>query len=156
VVRPLGVLLILVATMALTAACDGKPAFVYVLMSPQTVEVAASASATKILRGRSAVLHATRRTAGQWRRIPRSELRPDQCWMQQIPPQSEDEVADNLHWSVAPAGPARFNLDFRSDHTRLVILPDAGEFTLTPTSGVWCEPGRSVTGSAIRIEVSGE
>lgn len=147
---------ILVCTLlaALATGCDREPEFVYVLEAPQTVELFASASVTTVLAGKPVVLHAQRRTSGLWKRIRMKERAPDQCWVQRPPPQSEPEVADNLHWTVVPEGSARFNIDYRSDRTRLVTLPHAGQFTLTPTTAVWCEQGRSVAAPPIHIEVT--
>lgn len=79
---------------------------------------------------------------------------PGQCWMAALPPEQEAEVADNLHWVVEPEGAAKFNIDFRPDHTRTVALSREGIFTLTPSTAVWCEPGRSVAASPVRVEVT--
>ena len=113
--------------------CDPKPEFVFVLEAPQTVELAASASSRSVGTGTPVVLYAERTTEGSWSRIPYRELKPDQCWMAAIPPQREAAVADNLHWIVEPANVATFNTDFRSDHTRTVVLSKQGIYTFTPS-----------------------
>lgn len=133
--------------------CDPKPEFVFVLEAPQTVELAASASSRSVGIGTPVVLYAERTTEGSWSRIPYRELKPDQCWMAAIPPQREAAVADNLHWIVEPANVATFNTDFRSDHTRTVVLSKQGIYTFTPSTAVWCEAGRSVAATPLRIEV---
>jgi hypothetical protein len=135
------------------AGCSSEPEFVYILEAPQTVLLTASASSTRVRAGESVVLHVTRRTKGLWKRIPSSERAPDQCWMTQPPPEIEEEVADNVHWDVTPTGSARFSIDFRADHTRLVFLDTAGQITLTPSTVLWCEPGRAVPAQVLQIEV---
>lgn len=134
--------------------CDQKPAFIFVLETSQVVELEASASARQVSPGESFVLNAQRKTSGNWRRIASHELMPGQCWMAALPPEREKEVADNLHWVVEPQGAATFNIDFRPDHTRAVSISKEGVFTFTPSTAVWCEPGRSVSAPPIRIEVT--
>ncbi len=142
-----------VLALLLTSSCDREPAFVYVLEAPQTVSLSASTSATTVAAGEPIVLHAARRTTGTSKRIAMKDRRPDQCWMSQPPPESEDEVADNLRWEATPATAAQFNTDFRADHTRSVTFASPGTVTLASSSSVWCEPGRSVNGSLLQIEV---
>ena len=125
----------------------------YVLEAPQKVELAASASSSRINAGDTAVLHVQRWTAGVWKRIRMRELSPGRCWMRRPPPKFEAEVADNVNWQVAPTTSARFSA-FRPDHTRLVLLPDTGVFTLTASTSVWCEPGRSVAEQSLKIQVT--
>ena len=138
----------------LVAACTGEPEFVYVLESSQAVELAISASATTVTTGEGVVLQVNRRTSGAWKRIPMKSRTPDQCWMRRPPLEFEPEVADNVRWDVAPAGAAQFNTDFRPDRTRRVVFSEVGVYFLTPSSAVWCEPGRSVATKPIRIEVT--
>jgi hypothetical protein len=69
------------------------------------------------------------------------------------PPAHEPEVADNLRWEAAPAGQAKFNLEYRPDHTREVVFSEAGMFTLESSSAVWCRPGKTVRGAPITIKV---
>lgn len=133
--------------------CDRTPEFVFILEAPQAVELAASASARSVGVDEPVVLHAERSTSGSWTRIRSRELKPDQCWMAALPPQREPAVADNLHWIVEPGGAASFNTDFRPDHTRTVVLSKPGIYTLTPSTAVWCEPGRAVAATPLRIEV---
>ncbi len=142
-----------VAVLLLISGCDREPEFVYVLEAPQTVALSVSASAMKVTAGEPVVLHASRRTSGTWKRIANKERKPDQCWMVRPPPEAEDEVADNLHWETSPAEAARFNTDFRADHTRSVTFASPGTFTLASSSAVWCELGRSVAASPLQIEV---
>lgn len=136
----------------LLQGCDRTPEFVFVLEAPQTVELAASASARSIAVGEPVVLYAERRTKGSWTRIPSKELKPDQCWMAALPPEQEAAVADNLHWIAEPAGAAMFNTGFRPDRTRTVVLSKPGAVKLTPSTSVWCEPGRSVPASPLLVE----
>jgi hypothetical protein len=139
---------------ALLQGCDRTPDDVFVLNSPQAVELAASASARSVPIGEPVVLFAERRTKGSWRRIPSKELKPGQCWIAALPPEREAEVSDNLHWRVEPEGAAKFNVNVRQDHTRTVVLSKVGVFSFTPSTAVWCEPGRSVSASPLRIEVT--
>ena len=139
---------------AVAAGCSSEPEFVYILEAPQTVELTASASSNRVRAGESLVLHVERKTKGLWKRIPMSERAPDQCWMERPPPEFEAEVADNVRWDVTPPGSVRFNIDIREDHTRLVFMDSVGQFTLTPSTALWCEPGRAVTGQSLRVEVS--
>jgi hypothetical protein len=127
---------------------------VFVLASPQAVELAASSSVSTAAVGESVVLHAKRSTKGTWKRISSRDLKADQCWMAVVPPEQEEEVADNLHWRVEPTDAARFNTDFRPDHTRIVVPLQSGEIRLTPSTSVWCEPGRSVAAAPLTIKVS--
>jgi hypothetical protein len=72
--------------------------------------------------------------------------------MAALPPEEEAEVADNLHWVVEPPGAATFNTDFRPDHTRAVALSKEGVFSFTPSTSVWCEPGRIVSAPSLQVE----
>jgi hypothetical protein len=136
------------------SACEQKPEFVFVLEAPQSVELAASASAGKVRVGQAVVLTAQRSTRGTWTRIPWRELKEDQCWMAAIPPESETAVADNLHWVVEPQGAASFNTDSRPDHTREAVFSKEGVVSFSSSTAVWCEPGRSVSAPPIRVEVT--
>lgn len=142
--------LLIVATAI--AGCDHRPEFVFVLEAPQVVELAASASVSRVRVGEAVVLYAQRGTRGSWKRIASRELGPHQCWMAALPPEKETAVADNLHWVVDPPGLATFNTDFRSDHTRAVVLSKEGVFSFTASTSVWCEPGRSVPAPPLHIE----
>ena len=141
-------------TVAFLLGCDRKPEFVFVLEAPQVVELEASASERRVTTGEALVLHAQRRANGTWKRIPSRELEPDQCWMAAVPPEQETAVADNLHWVVEPAGAATFNTGSRPDRTRTVSLSKPGVYSITPSTDVWCEPGRRVAATALRVEVT--
>ncbi len=142
-----------VVGLLMAAGCSQEPTVVYVLQAPQTVSLVASALSVSVAVDEPVVLSVQRETAGQWKQIPRAQLAPDQCWMARPPPGSEKEVADNLHWTVQPEGIARFNTDLRADRTRQVRFSTTGTFTLTASSSVWCEFGRSVAATGIRVEV---
>ena len=137
----------------LIGGCEKEPEFVYILDAPQSVAISASSSLTKIQPGDEVVLHVRRSTTGRWRKIPMKERTKDQCRMVRVPPMSEDEVADNVRWTISPETSPRFNLEFRADHTRSLVLSEPGIYSLSASTGVWCEPGRSVTASPIGIEV---
>jgi hypothetical protein len=124
------------------------------LQAPQAVELAASASAQSVKAGVPVVLHAQRQTQGSWKRIPSRDLAPDQCWMAAVPPTKEPEVADNVLWREEPASAAKFSIDFRPDRTRSVTLSEAGLYTFTPSTSVWCELGRSVRAEPFQITVT--
>ncbi len=138
---------------ALTTGCSREPALVYVLQAPQTLSLAASATPTSVSLNEAVTLSAQRQTVGSWKQIPRAQLAADQCWMARPPPDAEKEGADNLQWAVQPEGSARFNTDFRANHTRQVSFSQTGTFMLTPSSAVWCER-RSVTAAAVRVVVT--
>ena len=133
--------------------CDRPPRYVYILQAPQTVELLASASASNVKAGARFVLHARRTVQGAWQRIESKDLQPDQCWMAVIPPTSEPEVADNLHWRVEPSAAVSFNTDFRPNRTREVSIASPGTYTFTASYGPWCEAGRSVTAPAVTVTV---
>ncbi len=139
--------------MALLAGCERPPAYVYVLEASQSVQLAASASVQAVKMGTPFVLHARRTTQGVWKRIPAKDLRPEQCWMAKTPPTEEPEVADNIFWTVEPAGAAELNIDFRADRTRELTLAKAGVYTIMASTGAWCEPGRLVRAVPIRLTV---
>lgn len=149
-IAPTGYLLVV----ALLQGCDRTPEFVFVLNAPQTVELAASASTLSTRVGDPVVLHAERKTRGSWTRIRSRELKPDQCWVAALPLEREAAVADNLHWVVEPEGAAVFNTDVRPDRTRTVVLSKPGVYKLTPSTSLWCEPGRAVRASPLRIEAT--
>lgn len=139
---------------ALLPGCERKPEFVFVLEAPQVVELAAWASTHRVAAGEPLILQARRTTSGTWKRIPSRDLKPDQCWMAVVPPEEETAVADNLQWVVEPDGAATFNTGTRSDRARTVSLSMPGAYTITPSTSVWCEPGRSVAAPPLRIEVT--
>ena len=90
------------ALLAMVAGCERQAAMVYVLESPQSVTLTASASASKVQQGGSVILHVERRVSGKWKQIPRDQLQAGQCWEYQPPPALEAEVADTVHWEVVP------------------------------------------------------
>jgi hypothetical protein len=147
-------LLMIAGLLANLAGCKPRSALVYVLEEPQAVTLTTSASESSVQRGASVVLHVERRTTGKWKQIPLNEVRSGQCWVYQTPPESEPEVADSVHWEVAPENAVSFNQDLRLDHTKIATMKVNGAVTLTPTGLVKCEPERAVEGPAIRIEVS--
>jgi hypothetical protein len=142
------------AAFALASGCKQQAPMVYVLESPPSVTLTASASASKVQQGETVVLRAQRHTTAKWRQIPRDQLRPGQCWVYRPPAASEPEVADTLEWKVVPVGSVRFSPEVRMDHAEVVTMVFKGSIKLTPLSAVTCEPGRVVEGPAIEIEVS--
>ncbi|HEX7011659.1 MAG TPA: hypothetical protein VF161_02885 [Steroidobacteraceae bacterium] len=138
----------------LLVGCEQRPPMVYVLESPQTVTLTPSVSATEAKLGETVVLRVERRTSGNWRQVPRSEVQPGQCWMYRPPPEVEAEVADDVYWEVVPEEAIRLNTEFRLDHTRIATLLVRGKITLTPITAVPCEPDRVVRGPSLEIEVS--
>jgi hypothetical protein len=147
-------LLMVAGLLSNLTGCKQRSALVYVLEEPQSVTLTTSASQLSVQRGASVVLHVERHTTGKWKQIPLNEVRSGQCWVYQTPPESEPEVADNVHWEVTPEHAVSFNQDLRLDHTKIVTMNGTGTVTLTPTGLVKCEPDRAVEGPAIRIEVS--
>ena len=141
------------AMLALVAGCEQRSPAVYVLESPQTVVLTASASASTVKQGDTVVLRVARRTVGNWKQIPRDQLRPGQCWVYQRPREDEPEVAQSVQWDVTPENSVRFHQDYQLDQTRVATMMVKGKITLTPVATVKCEEGRSAVGSPIEIEV---
>lgn len=82
------------------------------------------------------------------------EVRRGQCWVYRPPPESEAEVADDVHWKIIPENAVRFTAEVRMDHVRRARMIEKGTITLMPRSAVVCEPDRVVEGPPIRIEVT--
>lgn len=146
--------LLLPAILAIVAGCEQRAPSVYVLESPQSVELIASASAAKVQQGETVVLHVERRTSGKWKQVPRDQLTPGQCWVYRPPVEVEPEIAHSVQWEVVPEGAVQFHEEYQLDQTRVATLIAKGKITLTPISAVKCEADRSVAGPAIEIEVS--
>jgi hypothetical protein len=144
---------LIIAVLTIVAGCERREPFVYVLESPQSVVLVASASASKVQQGETVVLHVERRTSGRWKQISRDELTYGQCWVYRPPAESE-EVAHDVQWAVVPAGAVEFLTEYRLDQTRAAKMSAKGRIKLTPISAVKCEDDRSVTGPSIEIEVS--
>jgi hypothetical protein len=152
-VRLLLVLLMSVLPGAIVG-CGQRGGLVYVLEEPQSVTLTASASPSRVRQGATVVLHVERRTSGKWKQIPLKEVRSGQCWVYQPPVELEPEVADSVHWQVAPENAVVFTPEYRVDHTRIARMNVKGTITLTPISPVKCEEDRVVEGSSIQIEVT--
>ena len=146
--------LLIPALLAVVAGCEQRGPFVYVLESPQSVTLTASASAAKVQQGETVVLRVERRTSGKWKQIARKELRPGQCWVYRPPVEIEPEVAHSIQWQVDPEGAVEFHTEYQLDQTRAATMSAKGKIKLTPVSTVKCEDDRSVAGAAIEIEVS--
>ena len=140
--------------LALTAACKQQAPMVYVLESPQSITLTGAADPGSASRGDTVVLRVERRTQGQWKSIPRHELKPGQCWVYRPPAQSEKEVAGNLQWDVVPESAVQFDRQYRMDGARAATVLASGKITITPISPVTCEADRVVEGPPILIEVS--
>jgi hypothetical protein len=151
--RPLATLVI-PAVLGLLAACEQQKPLVYVLESPQEITLTPSASVTSVPQGAPVELRVQRRTSGKWRQVRLDEVRPGQCWVYRPPPESEAEVADNVHWKAIPENAVRFYSEVRMDHTRTVRMIAKGTVTLIPRSPVVCEPDRVVEGPSLQIEVT--
>lgn len=136
------------------SGCEQRGPTVYVLEGPQTVELKASASATQVKQGDTVVLHVERRTTGNWKQVPRGELKPGQCWMYRPPVEFEPEVAHSVKWEVIPENAVRFHTEYRLDQSRLATMMVKGTIQLTPVDEVKCEEGRTVVGPTLEIEVN--
>ncbi|MET0535424.1 MAG: hypothetical protein ABW171_14500 [Steroidobacter sp.] len=147
-------MLLIPAVLAAMAGCEQRGPFVYVLEGQQSIVLNASASSSKVQQGEQVVLHVERRTTGQWKRVSRAELKQGQCWVYRPPVEVEPEVAQDIQWQVDPEGAVEFRTEYQMDHSRVATMATKGTIQLTPVSTVKCEEGRSVTGSAIAIEVS--
>ena len=149
----LSTLLMPIPIMLLTS-CEQRAPQVYVLESPQSITLTASASPTSVQQGGTVVLRVARRTSGKWKQVSRDELKAGQCWVYRPPPESEDEVAHDVQWAVVPENAVRFNTDYQMDRTRGATMMVKGTIELTPVSTVKCEGDRVVEGASIHIEVS--
>lgn len=142
------------AVLAVLAGCEQRGPFVYVLESPQSVVLTASASASTVQQGETVVLRVERRTSGKWKQVSRDELNPGQCWVYRPPLAVEPEIAHSVGWQVVPEGAVEFHTEHQMDQTRVATMTAKGKVKLTPISAVKCEDGRSVVGPSIEIEVS--
>ncbi|MGE0313388.1 MAG: hypothetical protein AB7P21_17395 [Lautropia sp.] len=133
--------------------CERPPPYVYVLQAPQSIDLEASASVDAVKADVPFLLHTRRQTRGVWKRIPSKELKPDQCWMAAVPPESEPEVADNMLWRVEPASGVRFNTDFRPNRTREVRIANPGTYTFVASYGPWCEHERTESAAPVTVIV---
>ena len=132
-----------VSVASMLTACQAEPRLVYVPAGEPQVELMVSASATEVSVDEPVILHAERRSRGEWKKVERSSLGSDQCWLGSPPPVLEREVADNLRWEALPAGGARFNVVYREDRTRELVFLKAGTFTLESSSAIWCSPNNA-------------
>lgn len=139
---------------AVLAGCEQRAPLVYVLESPQSVVLTASASAANVQQGETVVLHVERRTSGKWKPVARDKLTPGQCWVYRPPVEVEPEVAHSVQWEVIPEGAAEFHTEYQLDQTRVATMIAKGKVKLTPLSPVKCEADRIVAGNSIEIEVS--
>jgi hypothetical protein len=143
------------ALLVLLAGCgEQRGPFVYVLDGPQSVELKASATPTKVQPGGQVVLHVERRTTGPWKKVPRSELAPGQCWVYRPPVEVEPEVAHSVQWEVVPENAVEFHTEYQLDQSRVVTVHASGKISLTPLDKVKCEEGRVVAGNTIEIDAS--
>ena len=136
-----------------STGCDHEPSLVYVPVKPPEVIVDASVSAVDAVVGEALTLHARRFYRGEWEQVKRKSLSEGACWMRRPPPESEDEVADNIHWTVDPGEQAKFNLNLRRDHTRTVTFSAPGQYRISGSSSVWCGSPVSVEPGTILVEV---
>ena len=150
--RSVGKLLV-PALLVIIAGCEQREPMVYVLDAPQTVQLTATASATKVKRGEQVVLHVEQRTTGPWKQIPRGELAQGQCWVYRPPVEVEPEVAHSVQWEVVPENSVEFHQEYQLDKSRVATMMASGKVTLTPITKVKCEEGRTVYGTPVEIEV---
>ncbi|HEY0939598.1 MAG TPA: hypothetical protein VGE08_05840 [Steroidobacter sp.] len=136
------------------AGCEQRAPTVYVLEGEQTVELNASASPTTVKLGENVVLHVEQRTTGNWKQIPRNELKPGQCWVYRPPVEVEPEVAHSVQWEVIPEGAVQFPQEYQLNKSRVATMMVKGTVKLTPIGKVKCEEGRTVVGSTVEIEVT--
>lgn len=147
-------LLAIPALLATLAGCEQRGPTVYVLEGEQEVQLIPSASATSVKQGETIVLHVEQRTTGNWKQIPRGELKPGQCWVYRPPAQVEPEVAHSVQWEVIPEDAVVFHTEYQMDQSRLATVRTPGKIQLTPIGKVKCEEGRAVVGSTLEIEVN--
>lgn len=142
------------AAFMFASGCEQQQPMVYVLEGQQKVTLTTSASATTVNVGDTVVLHAERRSEGNWKQIPRDQLTPGQCWLYTLPPAHEQEVAASIDWEMLPENAVRFDTAFRMDHTRIATMMVRGKVTLIPLTTVRCEKDRIEEGPPLRFEVN--
>ena len=134
-------------------SCDREPSVVYVPRTPPDVIVEVSVSEVEAAVGDRLTLHARRFYRGEWEQVKRKSLPEGACWLRRPPQERENEVADNIHWTVDPNGQAQFNLTFRSDHTRTVTFSAPGRYRISGSSSVWCGSPVSVEPAELVVEI---
>lgn len=147
-------MLVVPAVLAALVGCEQRGPTVYVLEGEQTVELKTSASPSTVQQGGTVVLHVEQRSTGNWKQIPRAELKPGQCWVYRPPVEVEPEVAHNVQWEVLPEGAVQFPQEYQLNQSRVVTMMTKGTVKLTPIGKVKCEEGRAVVGSTVEIEVT--
>jgi hypothetical protein len=143
---------VLLSGAIMLAACQEEPRLVYVPSTEPEMELLVAASATEVSVGEPVILHAERRSRGEWKQVEKSSLGGEQCWLGRPPPAREPEISDNIRWEALPAEHARFKTAYRNDRTREVVFLKAGTVTLESSSAVWCRPHKA-RGKPIRILV---
>jgi hypothetical protein len=126
------------------------PERVYVPGADVKTSLTIAVSTTKTTVNEPVILYASRTTKGIME-VPYEDVPPGVQWWRQMPPAHEKEVAANLRWIVKPEGKAKFNTNFRRDHTREVRFSEPGIYEIYGIStGPGAEPVKSKT---IVIEV---
>lgn len=140
--------------LALIALATVGPSVVYVPVDRQDVVLAVRASTTEAVVGQPVVLHAQRWNRGGWKQVGARDLAADACRADRSPMPQEKEVADNLSWTVSPAGAHRLNTEYRADRTRTVVFRHAGTYVLEARSTIWCGDRRLARARPLEIRVS--
>jgi hypothetical protein len=132
----------------MTLACsDDPPVVVFVAGEGfhETLHISTGAGMSPVIGVNEPLTLHARRTSGPWAAIPRAELQDEPCWQGSPPPQVEPEVADNVRWLVKPdTAAARFNIRYRTDHSREVRFSRPGVYSVTAQSNVSCSVPASV------------
>ncbi len=136
------------------AGCDGAPTMVFIPEDRPSVRIEVAVSSKEIPVGEELVLYATQYSKGNWRQVRRSSLHKAACWVARPPQKIKREVADTIHWTVTPEGNARFNTEFRADHTRAVIFSAAGRYSIRGRASVWCGPPQDVVPAELEVNVT--
>ena len=147
------VVVVVVLVLVLIALLDARPPVVYVPVDRQEVALAVRASTTEAVVGQTVVLHAHRWNRGRWKQVSARDLAADACRAARPPAPHEEEVADNLAWTVSPAGTHRLNTDYRTDRTRTVVFDQAGTYVLEARSTIWCGDQRVARAGPLEIRV---
>lgn len=145
----------ILATALNLAGCDREPSVVYISEDPPRVSVEVSASANNVLVGQEVFLYATRYNKGNWKKVNHKSLPEGSCWLSRPPQNREAQVADNIHWTVDPAGSARFNTEYRADHSRVVIFSQPGRYWIRGSSAVRCGDPQVTVPAELEIRVRG-
>lgn len=151
---PLTLRFTLVTALALLAACETTPEYVFIPAPTyqEGLTVRADLQDGEIGVGEWVTLHANR-IMGPWVRVHRDSVPKGVTCTRKGQPTSPDlEVASKLKWEVLPPGKVKFNMPQAPDFDRQIQFTEPGDYRLWAISDAPC---RGEFGSdTIRIRVN--